>query len=310
MEHLVELGLTCSSRPRYDVPAEQEQLRIEEVFDKLCPPACINYLTINKYYGRRLPDWMMSKRAEVPLGRLKFLLLQDVTFCTKLPDGLGQLPCLEALEVRRAPAVKRIGTEFLLCNHPSGPLEAFPRLNKLVVDRMARWEEWEWGQQVEAMPVLQELVLHTCRLTHLPPGLAFHARALKILTLHEVHLLVSLENFPSLVELDVSCCHALKGIANLPSLHKLIISCCPELEVLDGVAKLRRLFLRSGLGSVSRLPPYLLDLNLAHLTVCCRLPLLCNIPAWRPSIKMESLPSPTQGILATLRQISAPYSSG
>lgn len=275
-KHLVELRLTCSSRPGDDV-AEQEQRRIEEVFDKLCPPACINYLTVQRYFGCRLPDWMMSKRAEVPLERLKFLLLVDITFCTKLPDGLCQLPCLEALEVHRAPAVKRIGTEFLLYNHPSRPLEAFPRLNKLVVDRMVRWEEWEWGQQVEAMPVLHELVLHTCKLTHLPPGLAFHARALNILTLHEVHLLVSLENLPSLVELDVSCCHALKGIANLPSLHKLVISCCPKLEVLDGVAKLQRLFLRGGRGSVSRLPPYLLHLNLAHLTLCCRLPLLCSM---------------------------------
>ncbi|GJM99006.1 hypothetical protein PR202_ga16063 [Eleusine coracana subsp. coracana] len=136
------------------------------------------------------------------------------------------------------------------------------------------------------MPVLQELVLHTCRLTRLPPGLAFHARALKILTLHQVHGLVSLENLPSVVELDVSCCHELKRIANLPSLHRLVISCSPEMQALDGVPELRRLLLRNGRGSLAVLPDYLVGLNLAYLTVSCGLGLLCsmalgnNTPEW------------------------------
>ncbi|TVU31132.1 hypothetical protein EJB05_22803 [Eragrostis curvula] len=286
--HIVNLRLACRSSLGDDI-SEEEQQRIEEVFDELCPASCINYLTIRSYFGRRLPNWMMSQRAEVPLERLKFLLLQNLAFCPQLPDGLCQLPCLETIEIHWAPAIKRVGTEFLrCCNHPSrsSALGAFPRLNKLVMDRLLLWEAWEWEEQVEAMPVLEELVLHTCRLTQLPSGLAFHARALKILTLHEVHRLVSLENLPSVVELDVSCCHELKGIANLPSLHRLVISCCPELQALDGVLELRRLILRDGRGSVAMLPDYLADLNLAHLTVCCGLGLLCsmalgnNTPEW------------------------------
>ncbi|KAL6843171.1 hypothetical protein ACP4OV_026884 [Aristida adscensionis] len=153
------------------------------------------------------------------------------------------------------------------------------------MEGMVGWEEWLWEEQIEAMPVLQEFVLRTCEiLTHLPPGLAFHARALKILILHHAHSLLSVENFPSLVELDVSCCHELTGITNLPNLHKLSINGCPVLEVLTGVPELRRLFL--GDHNMSRLPRYLCHLNLAHLTLCCDLPVLCsmalgnNTPEW------------------------------
>ncbi|KAL6843170.1 hypothetical protein ACP4OV_026883 [Aristida adscensionis] len=50
-KHLVNLKLTSCSRLGDDIP-EEDQQHIEEVFDELCPPACINNLTIHEYFGR------------------------------------------------------------------------------------------------------------------------------------------------------------------------------------------------------------------------------------------------------------------
>ena len=143
---------------------------------------------------------------------------------------------------------------------------------------MVRWEEWEWEceELLEAMPVLLELTLDNCRsLTRLPPGLSYHARALKMLNLSDVHWLSYLENLPCVVELSLKCCHSLKRITNLPSLQKLVISCCSRLSVLEAVPELRYLNLQSS--GMRRLPRYLRGLNLTRLYLCCDLPLLCSM---------------------------------
>ncbi|KAK8447326.1 hypothetical protein SEVIR_8G049532v4 [Setaria viridis] len=87
---------------------------IKEVFDELYPPPGLEHLEISGYFGQQLPRWMMST---APLGSLRILLMDNLAFCTELPNGLCQLPCLELLQIVRAPAFKRIGSEFLLPNH-------------------------------------------------------------------------------------------------------------------------------------------------------------------------------------------------
>jgi hypothetical protein len=46
---------------------EKEQKQIEEVFDELCPPPCLEHLKITRYFGQRLPKWTMST-AVAPLN--------------------------------------------------------------------------------------------------------------------------------------------------------------------------------------------------------------------------------------------------
>jgi len=222
---LSRLCLECTSRIKHDgqlikddegIPEEQQQ-QIEEVFNELQPPSSLESLEISGYFGQRLPRWMMSTTV-MPLGSLRILLMDDLTCCTELPNGLCQLPCLGILQIVHAPAIKRVGPEFLQPNHHchnhSKVGVSFPRLSTLNFNSLVEWVEWEWELQVKAMAILEELKLFKCKLRCVPVGLAFNARAL--------------ENFASVVHLEVFVFISadMERISNLPKLQKLVIVMC------------------------------------------------------------------------------------
>ncbi|WVZ54180.1 hypothetical protein U9M48_005020 [Paspalum notatum var. saurae] len=168
---------------RLQLVAEEEQGQMEKVFDELCPPPCLENLYIHGYLGQRLPRWMMSTTV-VPLGSLRILTMVDLACCTELPNGLCELPCLELLQIGKAPAIKRVGHEFMSSSHSQKVAANFPILLELTFIGMVELEEWEWEEKLHAMPILEELVIVRCKLTYVPPGLAFHARALKELQIN------------------------------------------------------------------------------------------------------------------------------
>ncbi|XP_066333456.1 putative disease resistance RPP13-like protein 1 [Miscanthus floridulus] len=276
------LSLSCTSRLRDDgllvneeegIP-EKAKRQIKEVFDELCPPLGLEHLRIEGYFGERLPGWMMTK-AVTPLQSLRILRMDDLACCTELPSGLSQLPCLELLQIVRAPAIKRVGLEFLQPSNHVGV--AFPRLQKLRFEEMVEWEEWVWEEQVKGMPILEVLVLQMCKLRRVPPGLAFHAMALKKLCIYDVKNLRYLENFASVVHLDLFRNTDLERISNLPKLQKLLIVMCPEMKVLEGMPALQRLNLEDY--DMETVPRYLQDVNPRHLLLDCSLSLLTSIAA-------------------------------
>jgi hypothetical protein len=236
---LRNLSLHCTSRLGNDglLVKEEEGIsekakrQIEEVFDELCPPLGLEILNIEGYFGERLPRWMMPASAVTPLWSLRILMMDDLAYCTELPSGLSQLPCLERLQIFRAPAIKCVGLEFLQPNNQVGV--AFPRLQKLWFEGMVEWEEWVWEEQVKGMPILEEFTLKMCKLSRVPPGLGFHAKALKKLCIYDVKHLRSLENFPSVVHLDLFNNTDLERISNLQTLQKLVIVECPKLKALE-----------------------------------------------------------------------------
>nr|UBY07167.1 NBS-LRR disease resistance protein [Dasypyrum villosum] len=285
--HLMELSLHCGNSILGDDGlikeevgvSEEGQQQIEKVFDELCPPPRLEYLSINAYFGRRLPRWMMSSSV-VPLNSLRNLLIDDLACCTLLPDGLCQLPYLEFIQIRRAPAIKYIGPEFMRsyhhhCPHPNQVVAAFPRLHEMNLLGMVEWEEWEWEEQVQAFPILQQLVLKHCKLKCLPPGLSSQAKDLNKLFIYYVENLISVDNFPSLVELEVAENLDLERITNLPRLQKLTIEDCPELKVLVGVPALQRLVLDDN--NMERLPEFMGGINPLHFDLECNLMLLTSI---------------------------------
>ncbi|KAM3215645.1 hypothetical protein ACQJBY_067590 [Aegilops geniculata] len=276
--HLTDLSLHCTSKlgddglvKEKEGVSEEEQQRIEKVLDKLCPPHGVEYLEITGYFGRQLPSWMMST-SMVPLNNLTAIFFDDLACCTQLPDGLCRLPNLQVLQVRRAPCIKHVGTGFL-----QAAAASFPRLNKMILVGMVVWEEWEWEEQVQAMPRLEKLVLNKCRLRHVPPGLASNTRSLKILDLNYVEHLSYIESFPSVVELIVSDCPDLERITNLPNLQKLTIDNCPKLKVLEHIPSLERLVLKDY--AMEKLPEYMRDIKPRHLQLFCRLWLLSAVAA-------------------------------
>nr|UBY07624.1 NBS-LRR disease resistance protein [Dasypyrum villosum] len=286
--HLTHLSLNCGSIlgddgliKEEDCVSEEEQQQIEQVFDELCPPPRLEYLDIRGYFGRRLPRWMMSS-LDVSLKSLRILFIVDLACCTQLLGGLCQLPYLEYIQINRAPAIKRVGPEFLQLYHhhnprPSQMVAAFPRLHELDFTGMVEWEEWEWEEQVQAFPVLHQLMLNSCKLKCLPPGLASQARALNKLIIYYVQGLISVENFPSLVELDLDENLDLERITNLPRLQKLTIEDCPKLKMLEGVPALQRLVLTDK--DMETLPEYMGGINPSHLELHCSLALLASIAA-------------------------------
>ncbi|KAM3364212.1 hypothetical protein ACQJBY_014498 [Aegilops geniculata] len=276
--HLIKLSLGCTSKlgddglvKEKEGVSEEEQQRIEKVIDNLCPPLGVEKVEIKGYFGRQLPSWMMS-RCMVPLDSLKTILFFDLACCTQLPNGLCQLPNLQLLQVSRAPCIKHVGTGFL-----QAAVTSFRRLNKLNLYDMVEWEEWEWEEQVQAMPRLEKLVLTNCRLRRVPPGLASNASSLKILCLQLVKQLSYIESFPSVVELTVVGCPDLERITTLPNLQKLTIVNCPKLKVLERIASLERLVLEDY--TMETLPEYMRNIKARQLQLFCRLWLLSAVAA-------------------------------
>jgi hypothetical protein len=172
-------------------------------------------------------------------------------------------------------------------------MAAFPRLNKLVLEGMVEWEEWEWEEQVKAMPVLEQLEVKGCKLRHVPPGLSFHARALRKLSTKNIQHLSSLENFASVVDLEVSQNPDLERISNFPILQKLSIIMCPKMKVLEGVPLLQTLVLKDYVAEA--LPEYMRDVNPRQLNLDCSLALLTSIsmgqsgPEWAKFSHVERI---------------------
>ncbi|RCV39769.1 hypothetical protein SETIT_8G249300v2 [Setaria italica] len=285
-EHLeyMELEWTCSGfmELRDEIKKQQQQEVVEEVLEKLCPPPRIHDLIIKGYFGRTLPNWMMVVEA-CAFKSLSLLNLKDLPCCTKLPDGLCQLPSLKGLGIADAPAIKSVGSEFQASSSSStvgrgviaSTSAAFPNLTRLSLVGLCEWEEWDWEEQTVdvtagtmAMHALEYLVIKDCKLSCLPPGLANNKRhALRDLYLYGLSNLASVENFPSVVELDVFDCPKLKRISGLSKLHKIRIVRCPELEVFQGVPVLDIIVLEDA--TMETLPGYLACVNPRFLKLGC-----------------------------------------
>ncbi|CAL4991150.1 unnamed protein product [Urochloa decumbens] len=239
---------------------EQEQQRQpsviqEEVLEKLCPPTYyLEHLVLEGgYAGRQLPYWMHAPASAADFKSLRFLQLESLPCCTQLPDA----------------------------GHTAAALAPpFPKLINLKLVGLCDWEEWEWNgggceqQQGSAkasiaMPCLKRLEIQNCKLRYLPPGLAsVNRQALRRLHLYDLTNLTSVENFPSVVKLDVFRSPKLERISGLSSLHEIRIVSCPNLEVLEGVpSSLDSLALQDH--AMEALPGYLRAVNPRYLRLHC-----------------------------------------
>ncbi|XP_052167045.1 putative disease resistance protein RGA3 isoform X2 [Oryza glaberrima] len=269
-------GVTVSGRVKESIAmADQEQ--IVDVFDKLCPPLCLEELTIGGYFGDKLPSWIMMPAKF--LKNMRRLDLQDMANCAHLPSGLGQLQDLDCLVINRAPQIEQVGYDFFVQggqrktdNRNPSHAVFFPKLHELCLQGMIKWKEWTWEKHVEAMPVLSVLNIRNCKLHYLPPGLSYQAKALRRLSIANVQHLNCLENFSSVIKLDAYDNPDLERIANLPNMQNLTVVGCPKLMVFNNVKSLRSIQL--GISEMETLPAYLQDTKLEQLEIACSLKLL------------------------------------
>lgn len=269
-----------------DIEKQQEQLAVEHVFEKLCPPSCIEDLRIYGYFGSKLPYWMTMVQSTRAFKSLRSLTLEGLPCCTQLPDGLRGLPSLVTLDIVDAPAIKNVGSEFqascsVVLNDEAvvATSAAFPNLAHFCLKGLCEWEEWEWDEQDEdatadvmAMLALKTLKISNCKLSCLPPGLASSKRhALRELNLHELTNLRYVENFPSVVEFEVFDCPKLNRISSLSRLQKISIVRCPNLEVLQSVPALDSMELCDA--TMETLPEYLQWISPRYLELDCSMKL-------------------------------------
>ncbi|KAL6653894.1 hypothetical protein ACP70R_008818 [Stipagrostis hirtigluma subsp. patula] len=275
---LIVLVLMCYNPPEDEISIsdvkQEDCQRMEEVFDQLCPPRLLRDLVIKDYMGRRPPSWMCrSMIAAIKFNSLTTLAMDSLPLCTQLPDGLCWLPSLERLYIDTAWSIKRVGQEF---QGTSGG-KSFPRLQFLRLRDLPEWEEWEWeeglgcsrgSQDRIAMPELQQFGIVGCKLSRLPPGLASSSRSnLTELGLVDVPRITAVENFPSVVKLDLCSCQRLKIIRGFPRLQIACINYCPVLELLEAGRALDTVYLIDPI--MVTLPEYIWSLRPRIFNLFC-----------------------------------------
>nr|XP_034929786.1 putative disease resistance protein RGA1 isoform X2 [Populus alba] len=152
------------------------------LIEVLQPPSYLENLTITRYGGLDLPNWMMT------LTRLQVLTLGLCTNVEVLPP-LGRLPNLESL-VLRSMKVRRLDAGFLGIEKAENAsinegeiarVTAFPKLKKLLIMDLKEVEEWEGNERrvgeedanttpiISIMPQLRELMIVNCPLLRALP---------------------------------------------------------------------------------------------------------------------------------------------
>ncbi|KXG38346.1 hypothetical protein SORBI_3001G221700 [Sorghum bicolor] len=223
---LRELELSCSSTVR---PLQTPELvrKIEDIFEEMNPPLCLESLKLVNYFGTRFPRWL----SVTFLPNLRDLDIVGCNFCQSFPP-LSRLLELRSLYIADSLALKDIGAEFTGTEHQHQV--PFPKLENLHFQGLKKLKTWT-DIEPGAFPSLQELQLESCpKLHNLPIGLR-HVTSLTKLHIADMASLEAVDDIATLRELSVWNTPNLKRISNLPSLEDINMCHCPVLESVENV---------------------------------------------------------------------------
>lgn len=128
------------------------------VLQGLQPHRYLHELRIARYPGETSPTWLSG------LEKLTRLYLKNCRKLKALP-ALGQLPCIELLEIKELWVVARIDGDF--CGGG-----AFPKLKKIVLDDMKELVAWDDNEMPKvAFPLLRDVSIADCPLLSSLSGL-------------------------------------------------------------------------------------------------------------------------------------------
>ncbi|PKU83682.1 Putative disease resistance protein RGA4 [Dendrobium catenatum] len=231
-----------------DPTREEKELAVEELFDRIIPPQSLENFTIDGFFGRRFPNWMVSSSFELCVPNLTKLVFHNIESCTQLPS-LGQLPELRELVIDGAKKVKKLGPEIFGIDVNSTRI-AFPKLERLEISSCRELEEWSFGAQVEKnasprlklLPCLRELEIFFCpSLKQLSKGLKYSN--MKILKISSAYSLKLVDNLPAEVEeLRLIDCKNLEKVYCAPTLKMLEVQECGALACMEKLDSLQKLY--------------------------------------------------------------------
>ncbi|RLM74355.1 putative disease resistance protein RGA3 [Panicum miliaceum] len=202
-------------------------------------------------------------KAAIAMPCLELLYIKNCKLSC-LPPGLAnsKRPALRRLNLYELPnliSVENFPSVVELDVFECPKLKSISSLSMLQKVRISKCPKLE---VFEGVPALDSLILINNTMFTLPGYLQD-----LLLNLYELPNLISVENFPSVVELDVFECPKLKIISSLSMLQKVRISKCPKLEVFEGVPALDSLILINN--TMFTLPGYLQDVNPRYLGLYC-----------------------------------------
>lgn len=110
-----------------------------EVFEKLRPYRHLEKLAIERYNGRRFPDWL----SDPSFSRIVCIRLSECRNCSSLPS-LGQLPGLKELYIAGMAGLRSIGQGFYFSDKSlrDRDQQPFRSLETLRFDNLPDWEDW------------------------------------------------------------------------------------------------------------------------------------------------------------------------
>ncbi|RVW93560.1 hypothetical protein VitviT2T_020658 [Vitis vinifera] len=189
-KYLDELSLNWSRGISHDAIQD-------DILNRLTPHPNLEKLSIQHYPGLTFPDWL----GDGSFSNLVSLQLSNCGNCSTLPP-LGQLPCLEHIEISEMKGVVRVGSEFY-GNSSSSLHPSFPSLQTLSFEDMSNWEKWLCcGGICGEFPRLQELSIRLC--PKLTGELPMHLSSLQELKLEDcLQLLVPTLNVHAARELQL-----------------------------------------------------------------------------------------------------------
>lgn len=270
-KHLKRLVLKWTERGDGSY-SEEDISDAEKVIEQLIPPPNLEDLYILHFFGQRFGTTCLSS--------LVYLILEDVRSCVELP-AIWQLPNLKFLKIVEAPAVTKVGPEFVGCKKGDpvcNELVAFPKLERLIFIDMPNWEAWSFFEEevvaadargedgaaeiqnedaqsprLQLLPRLVLLTLDGCpKLRALPRQLGKETTRLKELKLIGTNSLKAVEDLPLLSELlNIQKCEGLQRISNLPQVTELRVRGCPNLSHVEGLVSLQQLGLGEDMQEIS-----------------------------------------------------------
>ncbi|KAJ3680256.1 hypothetical protein LUZ60_016534 [Juncus effusus] len=267
--HLYHLQLYCTLQDytRQLPYTEDDYKKIEDIYEKLYPPPCLQFLHIGNFYGRKLPTWLIS------IPNLTFLILVNCISCAQLPP-LGELPQLKCLRIIRARSVISIGPEFLGTGTSKGVY--FPKLEVLRIEEMPNWEEWSlvYNVQDKIMPFLDKIDIINCpKLKALPEQLKYLPN-LQELYIKNGHSLRAVKNLTSCNRIQITS-RSCEEVSNIPNGKHLVLIDCPSMRRVENLDALERIYLEDE--SMDHVPEWLSGLFDQQENTDIELVLRCNI---------------------------------